>query len=373
MDKIYMAGADVGDLEIEYVVDALKNGWYEDKYYYCEKLQQEFADYHGRKYALMTPNCTTSLHLVLAALDIGPGDEILVPECTWIASVSPVVQCGATPIFCDIDPQSWCISVESIKASITSNTKGIIAVDLFGSMPEINEIQKICDDNGLFLIEDAAEALGTIYNGQRAGSFGIASTFSFHNTKTMTTGEGGMLLTDDVDLYEKCVPLRDHGRRPTTKPYFNEMVAYKYMPFNVQAALGLAQFRRIEELVKIQRHHYEFYRNELSDLDVQFNHEPENVFNSAWITGMVVGQEYNLNKHELMAALSEIGVPSRPFFYPLSSIPAFELENVYNHKNNIAYDVSSRGINLPGAANLTDDQLKFISDGIRKVLIKKGK
>ena len=236
-----MAGADVGELEIEYVTDALRNGWYENKYYYCETLQKEFAEYHNRKYALMTTSCTTSLHLILAALGIAPGDEVIVPECTWIASVSPVVQCGAKPIFCDIEEKNWCLDPESLKKSITNRTKAVIVVDLFGNMPQMDKIQKICDDNNLPLIEDAAEALGSIYKGTRAGKFGIASTFSFHNTKTMTTGEGGMLLLDDEEIYKKCVKLRDHGRGPETKAYYNDMVAYKYMPFNVQAALGLAQ------------------------------------------------------------------------------------------------------------------------------------
>lgn len=368
MNEIYMAGASVGSLEEEYVLDALRNGWYEDKYYYVERLEREFAKHHSRKYALMTPNCTTSLHLVLAALGIGAGDEVIVPECTWIATASPVVYTGATPIFCDIDEDNWCINLESLETNVTENTKVVIAVDLFGNMPRMDELQVFCDEHGLLLIEDAAESLGSSYRGVPAGKFGTASVFSFHNTKTMSTGEGGMLLLDDDELYERCVVLRDHGRGPNTKPYFNDTVGFKYMPFNIQAALGLAQFHRLDELVGIKRKHLDFYRNELKDLNVVFNSESNDIVNGAWITAMVLDKKYGMHKNDFIEMMNEIGVPVRPFFYPLSSIPAFDCSDFYEKRNPISYDVSSRGVNLPGAANLTDEQLQFICDSIRSVL-----
>jgi perosamine synthetase len=368
-EQIYMAGADIGELEIEYVTDALKNGWYEDKYYYCEMLQSKFAEYHDRKYALMTPNCTSAIHLLLAALDVGPGDEVIIPECTWIATSVSTVHLGAKPIFCDIEKDSWCLDPVSVEASITENTKAIIAVDLFGNMANWTALNIISKKYGIPLIEDAAESLGSTLNGVRAGKFGVGSAFSFHNTKTMTTGEGGMLLLDDDDLYNKCEVLRDLGRGPNTKPYFNEQVGYKFMPFNMQAALGLAQFERLDDLVQVKRKHFEYYKNSLSGLDLEFNYEPENVFNSAWITGIVLGKSYKLNKTTFMKKLQqEEGIPSRPFFYPLSKIPAYNQESIYKHVNTTAYDISSRGVNLPGAMNLTDEQLEFICSGIKKCL-----
>ena len=372
-NKIYMAGADVGDLEIQYVTDALKNGWYQDKYYYVEKLEHEFAKYHNRKYALMTPNCTTAIHLLLAALGVRPGDEVIVPECTWIASVVSSVHLGAKLVFCDIEKDSWCLDPASVRDNITNNTKAIIAVDLFGNMANWAELEKISEGYGIPIIEDAAEALGSTFNGVKAGKFGIGSTFSFHNTKTMTTGEGGMLLLDNEELYDQCILLRDLGRGPNTKPYFNEIVGYKFMPFNIQAALGLAQFERLDELVGIKRKHYEFYKKELSHLDVQFNYEPQHVYNGAWITGMVLGKSYNLDKNTFIDKLEKEGVPARPFFYPLSSLPPFgnnwsNRSSELQYKNINSYDISNRGVNLPGAARLTDDDLKFICNGIKKVL-----
>ena len=372
VDKIYAAGASVGDLEIKYVVDALKNGWYENKYFYCEKFQDEFSKFHNRKFALMTPNCTSAIHLLLAGLGIGPGDEVIVPECTWIATSVSTVHLGATPIFCDIEKDSWCLDPVSVESAITDKTKAIIAVNLFGNMSNWPELEKISKKYNIPLIEDAAESLGSIQNGTRSGKFGIGSTFSFHNTKTITTGEGGMLLLDDEDLYNKCAMIRDLGRGPNTKPYFNEMIGFKFMPFNIQAALGLAQFERLDELVSIKRRHLERYKKNLEGLDVKLNHEPLNVFNGAWITGMVLSKEYGYKKNKFIEDAEKLGIPLRPFFYPLSSIPAFNMSDQYNNINVNAYDISSRGVNLPGAMNLTDDQIDFISEKIIQLLKKRS-
>jgi len=237
-------------------------------------------------------------------------------------------------------------------------------------MPQMDELQAIADKHGLPLIEDAAEAIGSVYRGTRAGKFGVGSVFSFHRTKTLTTGEGGMLLLDDDRLFERCTILRDHGRHPGSAMYVNEEVAYKYMPFNVQAALGYAQFQRVDELIAKKRWMLEAYKQKLADVpDVQFNAEPPDVVNGAWITALVLGESYGLDKHELMQRLEAVGVPSRPFFYPLSSLPTFPgEESVYREQNPVAYDVSSRGINLPGALNLTEDQIDFVCRGIRGVL-----
>ena len=281
------------------------------------------------------------------------------------------------PVFCDIDKENWCSDSVSIEESITDKTKAIIVVDLFGNMPHMDKIINISKKYDIPLIEDAAEALGSKYKGIRAGKFGIGSVFSFHRTKTLTTGEGGMLLLDDEELYKKCMIWRDHGRdaalpphmrNPNTKMYFNEYVTYKYMPFNLQAAVGYAQFQRIDELVGRKRYQLEFYRNELSDIEnLKFNEESDIVYNGAWITSMIIGKSYNIDKETFISKMSKIDIPIRPFFYPLSMLPPFNIkENEYKNPN--SYDVSNRGVNLPGSARLNDDDMKFICDGIRKVL-----
>ena len=219
--RIFAAGPSISQLEVDTVMDALKNGWYEDAYYYCELFQKEFAKYHDRRYALMTPNCTTAIHLVLAGLGIGKNDEVIVPECTWIGSAAGVKYLGAKTIFCDIDKDNWCIDPAKLEKIITKNTKAVIAVDLYGNMPNYEQLEYLCNKHKIALIEDAAEAVGSIYKGKKAGNFGLASAFSFHRTKTITTGEGGMLILDDKDLFERCSFLRDHGRTPGGKTYWN--------------------------------------------------------------------------------------------------------------------------------------------------------
>ena len=297
-NEIYMAGPSITDHEVNTVMDAVKNGWYgKDAYYYVEKFEKDFSNYHNRKFALMTPNCTTALHLLLAGLGISDDDEVIVPDCTWVGSVAGITYLRAKTIFADIDKNNWCLSAKTIEEKITEKTKAVIVVDLYGNMPNYKEIETLCKDKNIFLIEDSAEALGSKYGGVRAGKFGIGSTFSFHRTKTITTGEGGMLLIDDEKLYNRCKFLRDHGRQPGT--YFNTEVTFKYMPFNIQAALGLAQFQRIDELVEKKRWIWNGFKERLSDIeDILFNPEDSNTFNSVWATALILGDSYELNSNE---------------------------------------------------------------------------
>ena len=366
MNEIYAAGPHVIEADIEIVADAMRKWYGKDAYYYCELFQEEFASYHDRRFGIMTPNCTSALRLLLDGLGIGPGDEVLVPECTWIGSTAGINEQGAQTVFCDIDSTTWCIDPDSVRKSVTARTKAIIAVNLYGNMADMVELQKIADEHGLFLIEDAAESLGSILNGVKSGKFGVGSTFSFHRTKTLTTGEGGMLILDDEDLWDRCMFLRDHGRSRTI-PYYVEEVAYKYMPFNVQAALGYAQFQRLDELLDIKRSHFLHYKRELGDIPgVHMNPEQDGVVNGYWITTLVLdGCE---NRSELLSNLHSMGIPARPFFYPLSSMPAYAQGDKYRLKNCVAYDVSPRGINLPGAMNMTEDQLQFVCDGVKNVI-----
>lgn len=370
MKPIYMAGPSITEHEVSIVEDAMRNGWYENPYYYVETFQKEFAAYHDRRFALMTPNCTTAIHLLLTALGISEGDEVIIPECTWIASAAPITYLRATPVFCDIEAVNWCIDPESLERSITPRTKAVIVVDLFGNMPRMAELREIAGRRGIHLIEDSAESLGSLYHGTRAGKFGVGSVFSFHRTKTLCTGEGGMLLLDDEDLYRRCMVLRDHGRKPGGPMYYNYEVTYKYMPFNLQAALGYAQFQRLDELVTMKRAIWQKYREQLADIeDLEFNAEPDGVFNSVWITALVFGKSHGMTKGDAIAKLQEVGIPARPFFYPLSHLPAYPgSEKVYRPRNPRSYDISERGINLPGALNLTDDQIDAICNGIRQIL-----
>lgn len=368
LDKKYMAGPWITKHEIDVVNDCMQNGWY--NYDYVEKFQKEFAEYHGRKYGIMTPNCTTAIHLLLTALGIQDGDEVIVPDMTWIGSTAGISYLRAKPVFCDIDPINWCIDPKSVERAITPKTKAVIAVDLFGNMPDMTRLKQICDNHGIYLIEDAAEAIGSQYYGVRAGKFGIGSAFSFHRTKTITTGEGGMILLDDDILYERCMFLRDHGRKPDGQMYYNYEVTYKYMPFNLQAAMGYAQFQRINELVGKKRLIFETHKKYLADIpDIQLNYDSKDIVNGVWITGLVFGKSHKLKKIDAISKLEKMGYPARPFFYPLSSLPAYPgFREIYESKNIHAYDISSRGINLPGALILEDEQIKDYCNAIHKLV-----
>jgi perosamine synthetase len=381
--EIYMTGPSITELEEQYVMDALRNGWRgEKKYYYCEKLEEEFAKVHNRRYALMTPNCTSAIHLILTAIGVKPGDEIIVPDCTWIATVAPAVHLGAKLIFADIDPDTWCLSAETVEPCIGPKTKAIISVDLYGSMPDYGALSDLAKKNGLFLLEDAAESLfstthirevrgGIPYSKSSfAGDplLAAAAVFSFHNTKTMVTGEGGMLILDDQYLYEKCVKLRDHGRGPTTPAYMNDMVGYKYMPFNLQAALGLAQFERAHDLTFHKVWQASRYKEELSSLGFQWNPSPfGGGTNSCWMPTAILPRDKGIDKHQLIEALAECGIPARPFFYPLSSIPAFRQAHIYSSINKNAYSLSPWGVSFPGDHELGEHDISNICDHILEI------
>ena len=370
MKPIPMAGPWVTEHEVKVVMDAMTTGWYEKPYYYVETFQKEFAAYHGRKFALMTPNCTSAIHLLLTCLGVKPGDQVIVPECTWIATAAPINYLGAEPVFCDINADDWCLDPESVEKAITPKTKAIIAVDLFGNMAPLPRLKAIADKHGIPLVEDSAEALGSTLNGAKAGSFGVGSVFSFHRTKTLTTGEGGMLLLDDEELFRKCSIWRDHGRRPGGPMYYNFEVTYKYMPFNLQAALGYAQFQRLSELVARKRWIFQAYKDRLKDIEgLQFNAEPPGVVNSLWTTAIVFDPKLRMTKADAIEKLRRLGIPSRPFFYPLSSLPAYPgFEAKYKSRNPRAYDISNRGLNLSCAMNLTIEQIDDICKGIRTIL-----
>jgi perosamine synthetase len=366
--EIFMAGPQVTESDIAIVTDMLRNGWYgKEAYKYVELFEKEFAIWHGRKHALMTPNCTHAIHLLLTALGIGKDDEVIVPDVTWIATAAPIRYLQAKPVFADVDPETWCLSAETILEKITSKTKAVIVVDLYGNMPGMDEITKICKERNIHLIEDAAEAIGSKLGDNRAGSFGVGSVFSFHRTKTLTTGEGGMLVLDDEKLFERAKFLRDHGRAPGT--YFNTEVTYKYMPSNLAASIGYAQFLRIDELVNKKRWIWQEYKKRLGNLEgIRFNPQNSSIYNSVWSTVLVADKNSKLNRDIIMDGFEQNHLPTRPFFYLLSELPAFEEDITPSHKlNTVADGLSRSGVCLPSSLNITEGQIDEISDAFLRI------
>ena len=366
-----MAGPQVTDADIKIVLDALQNGWYgKEAYKYVELFESEFAKYHNRKFALMTPNCTSAIHLYLTAVGISASDEVIVPDVTWVASAAPIVYLKANPVFADVNYENWCLTAESIDERKTPKTRAVISVDLYGNMPDYDSIEEYCKTNNLILLEDAAEALGSKYKNRRAGSFGDASVFSFHRTKTITTGEGGILLLDNEDIYNRAKFLRDHGRSPGT--YFNTEVTYKYMPSNLAASLGYAQFLRLDELVNKKRRIWSEYSDLLKPFEfVKLNPEPAGIFNSVWSTVLVTDFNSGLTRDIIMKEFESRGIPSRPFFYPLTRLPAFT--NYISQKNNdqpVALNLSEHGVCLPSALNLESNQIQKVVDTFSEFALK---
>jgi perosamine synthetase len=366
MTRIPVSGPWITQKEIDYVSDAVSSAWYANANVYHQRFEKAFAEYIGVRYAIALPSCTAGIHLALAALGIGPGDEVIVPEATWIASAAPITYVGATPVFADIDARTWCLDPESFERAITPHTRAVIPVDLYGCPADLAAIEAIAARHGVAVIEDAAEAIGAESFGRRAGSFGRAGVFSFHGSKTLTTGEGGMLVTDDEQLFQRVSVLRDHGRAPGDTMFFNREVAYKYKMSSMQAALGLAQLERVDELVERKREIFRWYRATLAGRpELSLNAEPAGTKNAYWMNTVVVDPHLDIRKEAIIDHLRAADIDTRPFFHPLSSIPAYAAASSAagaRLRNPVAYGIAPYGVNLPSGLNLTKEDVVRVCD-----------
>lgn len=373
MERIPVAGPWITQKEISYVTDAVTHAWYGNAAIYQERFEKAFADYLGVRFAIALPSCTSAIHLSLLALGVGPGDEVIVPDITWIASAAPVTYVGATPVFADIDPGTWCLSAESFEASVTPRTKVVLPVDLYGNMPDMDAIRDVAKRHRIALVEDAAEAIGSEYKGKQAGSFGDSGVFSFHGSKTLTTGEGGMLATDREDVHQRAMVLRDHGRKPGDKMFWNTEVAYKYAMSSMQAALGLAQLERIEELIERKRQIFAWYKDALAQIEgITLNHEAPGVKNTYWMVTAIMDRKLGLTKATLMNRMSENKIDCRPFFHPLSAIPAYSglpQAAIARSRNTNAYTISPYGINLPSGFDMTRERVRYVADSLKAIVL----
>ena len=369
MKRIPVAGPSITQKEIDYVTEAVRTAWYGEANVFHDRFERAFAAHCNRRHAVALPSCTAGLHLALMALGIGPGDEVIVPEATWIASVAPVRYVGATPVFADIDARTWCLSPRSFAELITPRTKAAIVVDLYGSMPDWDELSAVAARHGVALIEDAAEAAGSRWRDRPAGSFGAMAAFSFHGSKTLTAGEGGMLLLDDDRLLDRVLRLRDHGRAPGDVMFLNEEVGWKYKMSSMQAALGLAQLERLDELVAGKRRLFGWYREMLDGWNAgTLNPDVPGLYNSCWMSTVVLDSRLGVSKEALVLALKARGIDTRPFFSPLSCIPAFRdtpQAQAARARNETAYGITPFGINLPSALNLSRDDVAQVCRSLR--------
>lgn len=352
--------------EIEYVMDAVTNGWGDHCYDYISRFSEKLKKTFGVKYAWPTSSCHGALHTVLMALGIRPGDEVIVPDITWIGSASPIVWMGANPVFVDVLEDTWCIDPAQIEKNITTRTKAIVVVHLYGSVCEMDEIMDIAKKYNLPVIEDAAEAIGSEYHGRRVGSIGDFGVVSLHGTKTFTSGEGGAILTSRDDMEEKISTICNQGRKPNMHIMFwVDEIGLKYKMSNLDAALGLAQFDRFDELVDKKRQIFIWYQEELKDLpDIRMNVEKSGTRNLYWMPSVIFGDSYNFDREQLVRKMNEDGIGFRPFFFPLSMYPMF----VTKDSNVVSYRLCRTGINLPSYHDMTRDDVKTVCKCLKDFL-----
>ena len=339
--------------EIKYVNDALLSTWISSRGEYITRFEQEFSSFCNTQFGLSTSNGTVSIHLALKALGIGKGDEVILPDLTFAATINAVLLSGAKPVIVDVDIDSWTISPKAIKEAINNKTKAIIPVHIYGQPCEMSSIMKIAKKNNLYVIEDCAEAHGAEYNGKKVGSFGDISTFSFFGNKIITTGEGGMCLTNSKRLYNRMMILRDHGMSKS-KRYWHTHVGFNYRMTNIQAAIGCAQLENINNILLKNQSIENCFKKicEKHGLKMQISF-PESK-KVVWLVCVIVKEA----RDELINELKNNNIESRPFFYPLSSMPIYKK---YSFSKNINCNlISKKGINLPTVENIDYEKIELI-------------
>ncbi|MCU7250661.1 DegT/DnrJ/EryC1/StrS family aminotransferase [Pseudomonas koreensis] len=370
MSRIHYTKPSVGELEARYALDAVQNGWGARCYEYLTRFEHGFSEHLGATYAIATSSCTGALHMGMAALGIGAGDEVILGNTNWIASAAPITYLGATPVFVDVLADSWCLDPQRVREAITPRTKAILAVHLYGNLCDMDALLALGREFGIPVIEDAAEAIGSQWRGKAAGSLGAFGAFSFHGTKTMTTGEGGMFVTSDKALYERVLTLSNHGRvAGCTKQFWPEFVGFKYKMSNLQAAVGCAQVERIDELIERKRAIFAYYAQALTGLPgVSMNPQPAHAQNGYWMPTVVFDESTGVTREELIEAFQAANIDARVFFWPLSSLPMFDVPVT----TPVAFALPGRAINLPSYHDMTEADQNRVIEVVRVVLKHKG-
>jgi perosamine synthetase len=362
-DLILTAGPDIGAKEKAFSFDAVSTGWNSHHSDYLNSFETEFAKYVGSEFAMATSSCTGALHLSLLALGLGPGDEVIVPEITWVATASAVSYVGATPIFADVDPQSWLITAEQIESKITEKTKAIIPVHLYGFAALMPAIIAIAQKYNLAVVEDAAPAIGSLVGQKAVGTFGDFGCFSFQGAKMLVTGEGGMLVTDNPDLFARAKKLQDHGRKPGT--FWIEELGYKFKMSNGTAALGLGQLHRGENQINRKRRIRGWYEEEFREIKgIQMQFESSGTRSIHWMSSILLGQNIGISRDDLISELRRAGIDSRPVFPAISQYGFWPQPQ---KPGSTALRVGNNAINLPSGVGLSRKSVAKVGEVVRKL------
>ena len=356
--KIPVSRPDIGDLEKSYVQSALDSGWISSSGVFVDQFQIEWAKECESKYALAVSNGTVALHLILVSLGIGPGDEVIVPSLTFIASANAIMYVGATPVFSDVNPDTWCLSLENIEPLISSRTKAILNVDLYGNPSDLLSLEKFCEEKEIFLIDDAAEAPFATSRDRRVGSFGIASSFSFFGNKIISSGEGGAITTSNKVLWEKMKLLRDQGMDPQRRYFFPE-IGFNYRLTNIQCALLCAQLTRKDELIGKRNLLYSRYDEAFQNMEFIKHQKVDNFSKrSPWLyTFLMTGLLAN-RRNEIMSSLALKGIETRPIFIPIHTLPPYSPHA--SLKLAMTQRISETGISLPTSSTMSSSEQEYV-------------
>lgn len=351
--------------ELEYVTECVTTNWISSQGRFVSEFERVFSELHDDRFALAVSNGTVALHLALVALGIGAGDEVIVPNLTFAACLNSVLYTGASPVLVDVASDTWTMDLARLDAAITPRTRAIMPVHLYGHPCDMNRIMELANGLGIHVVEDSAEALGSRYRDHRVGTFGDAATFSFFGNKTITTGEGGMILFRDKAIAEQARVLRDHGMSKE-KRYWHQQVGFNYRLTNLQAAVGVAQMERLDEFVTAKRLISSRYSDAFRDMsEIMLPTEKDWAFHSYWLFTMLLDSEEQRDK--LIKKLEQKGVDSRPVFYPMHQMPPYQ-EFGANVDLSISTDISRRGISLPSSSSLTEQEISHVIDAVQSAV-----
>jgi len=362
---ILTAGPSISAMEALYSFDASLNGWNKNWSKYLSAFEKSFAEYVDAKYAIATSSCTGALQIALMSVGITAGDEVIVPDLTWVATANAVRYVGATPIFADIELDTWNIDANSVESLIGKNTKAIIPVHMYGHPTRMDKILAIAKKYSLKVIEDAAPAIGATWQNQKCGTFGDFAAFSFQGAKLLVTGEGGMLVTNNEILYEKALKISDQGRNPS-RTFWIDDLGVKFKMSNIQAAIGLAQLQRVDELIEMKRRIFSWYEEGLADVPfIRLNKEVNEARSIYWMSSLLLDESSPINRDQLISLLKEKNVDTRPVFPAISQYPIWSLKQ--QPKVN-AMSVGQRAINLPSGVCLSKDEVMYVCSQIIQIL-----
>lgn len=363
MERISIAQPVFNGNEKKYLMECIDTGWVSANGKFITEFQNKFAEYCGSKYAIACANGTVTLMLIMKALNIGPGDEVIMPTLTYVATANAVASCGAKPVFVDSDPDTWNVDPNAIEAAINHHTKAIIPVHLYGLACDMTAIMDISIRYGIPVIEDAAEAHGAMWDGQKVGAIGKIGSFSFFGNKIITSGEGGMILTNDDDLYRRMNLLRAQGM-DSKKRYWHVVRGYNYRMTNMQAAVGLGQLENIDWHIGQRRRVAETYQKLFKEkldglVSIQKVENPEN--HVYWMNSIILSDEIKKDRDEVMAEMENRNIEMRPLFYPMHIMPVYRNTSLHLP---VAEHLAERGINLPSHAGLDDEKIVYIVDSL---------